>query len=100
MGVTPMTDDIEVVGTARVNDRERDMLLWLVHNAPWHNYATIAKCWGRIRQQRNIIALAKMRQGDSSCGLERIEDADRAVEYAYPYRAFPGQVRPAEKEAK
>jgi len=66
-----VNDEIEVVGPARVNDPERDGLRWLLQAAPWHDYATVARTWNRIRQARNVEALARMKQGDSMAGLPR-----------------------------
>lgn len=31
--------------------------------------AEVARVWARVRQRRNDAALARMRQGDSLCGL-------------------------------
>lgn len=50
-------------------DHERTGLRRLLTAAPNIPYPVVARCWARIRGERNRQALKRMRQGDSLCGL-------------------------------
>ncbi len=68
-----MTDDDYTIGTIISRDHDRDLerlgLMRLVSAFPDLPQVTIERVWNRVRQARNVQALARMRKGDSMAGL-------------------------------
>jgi hypothetical protein len=79
------TDEIEAPKGLLAMPRAWDDLEWLglrrlLLAAPSGvSYATIARTWGRIRQERSRLALAVMEQGDSGAGFRPIAKRPRCV---------------------
>jgi len=65
--------DSDTIGTIISRDHDRDPervgLMRLVSAFPTPPQATVGRVWNRIRQARNVQALARMRKGNSMAGL-------------------------------